>query len=97
MKLSSLAASLIVAVGMAWSLAYGAPGQGTQNAQFRTISESASIDEWDGNVNSTLDARAYDDLEGVRQGFVLTKILDYNLDSFSLISCSGPAYGDVVS
>src|SRR5262249_48052486 len=43
----------------------------------------------------TFEASAYDDLNGVRQGFVFTERIDSYSDSF--ISCSGPAYGDVVS
>ena len=97
MKIPYFVASIIAAVVGASSLASGTPGQGTQNTQFRTTNEYASIAEWEGNVRYTFEASAYDDLNGVRQGYVVIARTNYDPYSDSYISCLGPAYGDVVS
>jgi len=98
MKISTLlAASIIATVVVASPLVSSAQNPGTQVTHFRSTSDAANGFVYTGSVTTGFYANAYDDNNGVPQGYVAVDRYDYNTATYSYITCSGTAYANVVS
>ena len=96
-----IAASIITTAMPACPLAYGDPGHGamvTNVVKTRSYTHSAQgrgsgqpFTEW------FFSAQSYDDLTGRPQGSIYVSFSDYFGDFHWQISCTGPAYANVVS
>ena len=98
MKISTLlAASIIAAVVVASPMVSSAQNHGTQVTHFRSTSDGASGCIYADTVITCFYANAYDDNNGVPQGYVTVERYDYTTATYSYITCSGTAYATVVS
>jgi len=100
MKTRYIAACVLAATMGVGPLAYGAPigSNGPVVTQFRSTNESASgFNGCAANVCVSFFAQAFDDMNGVAQGFVQAVFQDLNNGQFVFISCSGPAFANSVS
>jgi hypothetical protein len=98
MKISTLlAASIIAAVVVASPMVSSARNHGTQVTHFRSTSDWASGCIYTGTVITCFYANAYDDNNGVPQGYVDVYQYDYNTSTYKDIHCFGTAYANVAS
>ena len=98
MKISTLlAASIIAAVVVASPLVSRAQNPGTQVTHFRSTSDWAYGSIYTGNIATIFYVNAYDDNNGVPQGYVDVSQYDYNTATNKYINCSGTAYANAVS
>jgi hypothetical protein len=99
MKIRYITACVSAAIAMgSLPSAYGAPFNGTQVTQYRSTSDFASGFNCSiANVCTVFSAQAYDDSNGVAQGFVYVQFFDLSTFQFQYIYCYGPNYATSTS
>jgi hypothetical protein len=96
MKIRFVAVLVLVTCLLAGSL-YSIPGNGTQVTQFLSRMDHVEGQKSVGTTNTFFLANTYDDMNGVAQGDVTVSNEDDSTGTFNYISCSGPAYANIVS
>ena len=96
MQMRFVLAMIAATLGASLS-AYGAPGGGMQNGNFRSINDLVSGIANTANGPTGFYAKAYDDSSGVALGEISVWWDNLNTGTFTLIQCTGPAWAHVIS
>jgi hypothetical protein len=96
MKIRFVAVLVMVTCLLAGSL-YSVPGNPTEATQFLSRHDQVIGQKFVDNTNTFFIANTHDDLKGVAQGDVTISSEDNSTGRFHSISCSGPAYANILS
>src|ERR1051326_1020548 len=97
MKKIRFFAVLVLVTGLIAGSLYSAGGNGTEVTQFLSRNEMVLGSKSVGTKNTSFSAGIFDDLKGVAQGHAEVSSNDLSTGTFDFISCSGPAYANIVS
>jgi hypothetical protein len=89
--------SLVLVTGLLAGSLYSAAGNGTQVTPILSRGDMVTGSKSVGTKQTSFQAGTFDDLQGVGQGNAMVTNQDFSNGTFDFISCSGPAYGNIVS